>query len=1116
MTTRMSTTLGLALLSAMLVSTAPATSPSSDALAFFETRVRPVLAENCYPCHGPQKQRSGLRLDQFDSLLKGGDRGPALVPREPEKSLLIRAIRYTDEDLRMPPKSKLTEGQIQDLTTWVNMGAPVPRPANTIASETAQLKQDFDLAQRRRHWAYQPVRWGFQPAVRNKTWCTSPVDAFILAQLKAAGLAPAPPADRRTLIRRLTFDLLGLPPTPAEVEAFVADTAPDAWDKLVERLLASPHSGERWARHWLDLVRFAQTLGHEFDYELPNAWRYRDYVIRAFNSDVPYSQFVVEHLAGDLLPHPRRHPTGGYNESIIGTGFFWLGEGKHSPVDIRQEQADRIDNQLDVLGKALLAQTIACARCHDHKFDAIATKDYYALAGYLKSSRYQQAFIDPPERIAARAEQLGALKTPIRAALLASWAEQADRTAAYLLAAQRVLQATPKENPSVAELATAAGLEVSRLERWVKALRREDLHTPQHPLYAWAELAKETAPAKPFASQRQALLASLQRKQDQARGTEDSMWFADFRQPDYSGWFVTGNAFGQSPSRTGDLLLRTDSERSLVLFVGGGWAHSGLLSQRLEGVLRSRTFALEKRYIQYRAAGRGGQINLVIDGFPLNRDPIYGGLTLELKDERPAWRVMDVGMWHGHRAYIEILDNTTPLLTRPFSSEAENGQPGNGYILVDAIRFTDEKSPPLAAPNPVNLHLLTDPAGTSLAALARGYQELVAGTIAAGQPDSEAAVEWLNWLLQAGLLDCEPPPGGALAQLLEQHRRLEASIPAPRQAVALADGTGEDEWVFLRGNYKTPGERAPRRLPEVLAGAQPPPQDGSGRLDLARRLVDPSNPLLTRVLVNRLWQHHFGEGLVRTPDDFGHMGERPTHPELLDYLATEFVRRGWSLKEMHRLMLRSSTYRMASRSDPKGEQVDPQNRLLHRMPIRRFEAEAIRDALLAVSGRLDRQLYGPGVLPHLTSFMEGRGRPRSSGPLDGGGRRGIYLEVRRNFLNPMFLAFDYPIPFTTIGRRSVSNVPAQALTLMNDPFAIQQARTWAERVLADPDGSAAERITDLYRTAYGRPPTVAERDDALAFLEQQGRRYESTGDDSRAWADLCHVLINVKEFIFID
>jgi hypothetical protein len=882
----------------------------------------------------------------------------------------------------MPPKGKLPQSQLDDLIAWVKRGAAAP--ADTPAAGTPQPEKDFDLASRLKHWSYQPVTTVQPPAVTDASWPRTPIDAFILARLESAGLRPAPPADQRTLMRRVSYDLIGLPPTPAELEAFLADTSPDAYERAVERLLASPHYGERWGRHWLDLVRYAETLGHEFDYELFNAWRYRDYVVRALNADLPYDQFVIEHVAGDLLPQPRRHPTAGWNESILGTGFFWLGEGKHSPVDIRQEQTDKIDNQIDVLSKTFLAQTIACARCHDHKFDAIPTRDYYALAGYLKSTRYQQAAIDPHDWIADKVEQLVQLKLQAAAAL-------------------------------------------------------KPVEASVQPVTA------TTPPGK-------------------------SLLFDDFSRPGFEDWFVTGEAFTR-PTRHGDFLIEPgNSEYPAIQGVAAGLAHSGLLSRRLEGALRSESFTLEHRYLQVLAAGKGSRINLVIDGFNLIRDPIYGSLTIRIDGEKPAWRTVDLQMWQGHRAYLEIIDSTTPDLTQGTSAEAASGRPGDGYIAVDEIRLSDDRSPP------------------PMAQLNEGFRP-------------------------------GPRTGQAerLTELVDEYRRIEQDLPAPLRAPAAADGPGEDERVLLRGNYRTPGNIAPRGLPAAVCGtSQPAPQQGSGRLDFARRLVDPNGPLVARVMVNRIWQHHFGEGIVRSPDDFGRMGQPPTHPELLDWLAHEFVRSGWSIKQMHRQMVLSSSYRMSSRLDARAEAVDPQNRLLHRMPIRRLEAEAIRDAILAVSGRLDRTLFGPSVMPYLTEFMEGRGRPRASGPLDGAGRRSIYISVRRNFLTPMFLAFDYPIPFNTIGRRSTSNVPAQALSLMNGPLVVEQSRRWADSVLAAQGRTAEEHITAMYLAAFSRPPTEEELRDSLGFVRQQSRVYGTQLIDPRAWADLAHVLMNVKEFIYVE
>jgi len=396
-----------------------------------------------------------------------------------------------------------------------------------------------------------------------------------------------------------------------------------------------------------------------------------------------------------------------------------------------------------------------------------------------------------------------------------------------------------------------------------------------------------------------------------------------------------------------------------------------------------------------------------------------------------------------------------------------------------------------------------------------------------GMASKQASIEIVNWLL-AQAHSAKPPKEPSLlgpidtkaleARLAELDRRrvqLEAGLPPPRRAMALADGTGENEHLFIRGSHKLLGDEVPRRMLEVIAGGnQPAIAQGSGRLELARRMTAASNPLLARVLVNRVWQHHFGRGIVPTPDDFGVMGRAPSHPELLDYLAAEFKREGWSIKKLHRQLVLSSAYRMASAAQPTADAADPTNALLHRANARRIEAECIRDTLLAVSGRLDRTPFGPGVPPHLTPFMSGRGRPTTSGPLDGAGRRSIYLTVRRNFLMPMLLAFDYPTPFTTIGRRSESNVPAQALVMMNSPLVWEQAGVWTKQVLAAPEQSAEARITGMYHRALGREPAREELEAALEFLREQAAQYGDT-DPKRVWTDLAHVLFNTKEFVYV-
>jgi cytochrome c553 len=1082
--------------------------PSQVDLEFFEKKIRPLFAENCYACHGDKKQRAGLRLDTLAGLKKGGDRGPAIVPGEPDKSLLLHAVGYTDMELRMPPKGKLKPEQLADLARWIKLGAPAPTEQARAAAVT------FDFAERLKHWAYQPVKRHTPPNVKDRDWPLTPVDAFILEKLEAKGLRPAPPFDRRSLIRRATFDLLGLPPMPGDVEDFVRDERPDAYARLVERLLASPHYGERWGRHWLDLVRYAETLGHEFDYDIHHAWRYRDYIVRALNSDVPYDQLVVEHLAGDLLTDPRRHPAERLNESVVGTASAWFGEGKHGPVDLRQEQAERIDNQIDVLGKAFLAQTIACARCHDHKFDAIPTQDYYALFGYFKSSRYQQAFLDPPERFDTPKRQLEAIEQKIKSTLGPAWVEEAKRMPAYMISAREHLAAEGNKRPTIAELAARQKLDADLLQRWVQALSSEQLRSPDHPMHEWSMLAMRSGPGdQPIAQRaaaRRAQLVEIDRQSARRNEGGATRRFEGFDSGTPDTWYASGHAF---PSR----VTVEDTLLPNLRLAGRGWVHSGFLSRRLEGELRSLTFTIDQPYIHIRTLGHGGRINLVIDGFTIIRDPIYGVLSVDVNHEAPQWRTMRVEMWLNHRAHLELLDTTTPHPSIGLGPEAVAGKPGDGYLAVDEIWFSSVPQPPTLPPVQLSTRVLREPESLSIETLANRYADEVSVLARHwAQPKSGSLGEsaglsaLVNWLLAEGLLDIKPATA-----LVAAYEAAEQAIPAAARAPALADGTGEDEQVYLRGNYRTPGERAPRRLLTAVAGAkQPAPPTGSGRLELARRLANADNPLFARVIVNRLWHHHFGKGLVRTTDDFGHMGEPPTHPELLDYLATELVRQGYSLKALHRLILLSRVYQLGSEADPRAITVDADNRLWHHRPPRRLEAEAIRDTLLAVAGALNTRMEGPSIPPHLTPFMEGRGRPGAAGPLDGYGRRSIYLNLRRNFINPMFLAFDYPTPFTTIGRRSVSNVPAQALTLMNDPFVLEQARAWARQALGRAE-STEQRLTWLYLRAFARPPDAAELSAALEFLSAQAGAQPTPATHLAAWTDLCHVLFNAKEFVFV-
>jgi len=1077
------------------------------ALEFFETQVRPILVNRCYECHSGQAEelKGGLRLDSRGAALAGGDTGPAIVPGKPDQSLLVDAVNYGDL-YQMPPQSKLSPEEIAALTQWVALRAPWPDEQ----AASVERADQFDLAARKAaHWCWQPVRPAVVPAVARRDWPRQTLDYFILQRFEERGLAPAPPADKRTLIRRAYFDLIGLPPSPEEVETFVQDNSATAFERVVDQLLDSPHFGEHWARHWMDLVRYAETFGHEFDYPIPHAYKYRDYLIRAFNADVPYDQFLLEHVAGDLLEHPRQHPSDGSNEAVIATSFWWLGEATHAPVDVRGDQAGRVDNQLDVFGKTFLALTIGCARCHDHKFDAISTRDYYALAGILKSSRRDEPLLDPHGRITAATQQLTSRKSEADARFAdarASVPLTGELFRRYLLAARRLMlaqAASPHDQQLASTLAAQCQLDVEQLQAWVAALSQEGLAQPSHPLHIWWQLTAPPAPPT---------CAELQQRVQEAAEQAEALQQQYPRFTAFDGlddWFVTGPAFGSVP--TG--LPEWDADRGDLHAATPGIVSSRRLSTKLQGVLRSPTFTLTHPQILYRIKGRNAKVRLVLDGYFMNEFSglLFQGFAFDVNtDDQFLWhaQAQDVGRYLGHRGYIEILDQ------------------GDGYVELDEIRFSKNGAPPERL-TPLASALL-DKEVDSLEDLAAAYGALW-HQLCTGRDDAWSNAELValwNWAAEHKLLHARSETLEELGRL--QRALQELDVPPPERVLGLTEGTGENERIYVRGNHRTLGAEAPRQLLEALRDGDAPLAAGSGRRELARQLADPANPLTARVMANRLWHHVMGRGIVASTDNFGVLGEAPTHPELLDLLAHQLVQENWSIKRLLRSILLSSTYQMSSTPTPQGLQLDPQNLLLHHMRVKRLQGEAIRDAMLVLSGELDRTLFGPSVPVHITPFMQGRGRPKESGPLDGARRRTLYTEVRRNFLPPMMLAFDTPIPFNTVGRRNVSNVPAQALIMMNDPLVVEQARRWARRILRERD-AADERVRRLYLAAFARPPSESEQADALAFLREQYAQYHRSEEaasadhtsppwlhDERVWADLCHVLLNVKEFVFVN
>jgi hypothetical protein len=732
---------------------------SSEQADFFEKRIRPVLAEHCYSCHGDKKQRAGLRLDSQAAALKGSDDGPVILPGQPAKSSFIRAVRQ-EGDVKMPPKGKLPEAMVEDLAAWVKMGAPwpeSPRPMHPAAA------QDSEAATK--HWAFQRVGRPALPRVQRASWVATPVDAFILAALEAKGLEPAQAADKRTILRRVTLDLIGLPPTPGEVDAFLADQAPGAYARVVDRLLASPHYGERWGRHWLDVARYADTKGYLFTEErrFPFAYTYRDYVIRAFNEDLPYDQFILQQLAADRIA-TTENP-----QAQAAMGFLTLGRR------FLNNAHDIIDDRIDVVSRGLLGLTVGCARCHDHKYDPIPQKDYYSLYGVFASS------------------------------------------------------AEPAELPLVAE--------------------------PEH------------SPA----------LEAFQKELDRRR---EAM-----------------NRFKE--------------------------AHKAEL----------------------------------------------GGRNRKVREELAALK-RKVDEWNA----------TAPAA------------PPRAMILKDT-------------PTPMTPH------------------------------------------------------------------------------------------VFLRGNPNNLGPEVPRQFLQVLAGPQRKPfKEGSGRLELARAIASKDNPLTARVLVNRIWMHHFGAGLVRTPSDFGLRSEPPTHPELLDYLARTFMDEGWSIKKLHRLIVLSQVYQQSSTADERTTRADPDNRLLGAMPRRRLEFEALRDSLLAVSGQLDSKAGGRSADLFATPFT---------------GRRSVYGFIDRQNLPGVLRTFDFASPDSSTPQRYQTTVPQQALYLMNNPFVMEQARHLVARTEIADCTKAEDRLQRLYRLVYGRPADANEVALAFHFINTRA-------GSPNTWEQYAQVLLLANEFVIID
>ncbi|KLU07229.1 hypothetical protein RISK_001030 [Rhodopirellula islandica] len=1021
----------------------------SDAqVEFFESKIRPVLVEHCYECHNSDSAQEGeFALDWNEPLRTGGQSGKAIA-ESPSNSLLLQVMRHEIEGLEMPEGGeKLSPAILADFEQWITMGAPDPRDAPPSPEALAKSTSwDAIRNKRAKWWSFQPIREVPIPDLE-QGWSNQPIDQFVYRKMHATGLSPSPQADRVTLIRRLHFALIGLPPTPAQIDAFVNDDTPNAYEQLVDRLLDSPHFGERWARHWMDWFRYAQSHGSEGDPPIVGADLYRDYLIRAINADVPYDQLIREHIAGDQLAQPRINPELGINESIIGTAHWRMVFHGFAPTDALDERVRFTDDAIDVVSKAVFGLTVSCARCHNHKFDAVSQADYYALAGIVGSTRPARAAIDLPQRLNIHRDSLANLKPSIRDAITADWRPAADQLVARLQ--DSIANPTQTEGPgALVALWTS-------LQREIKAGSSfED---------AWQRRVQE----------HDALL------EEQRRFAEQSFphnWNLANEQP-ANEWFAYGDGLVDrasadrqpTPTPAGEFSVSVNDPNAALRAIYPAGLFSHLLSDKLPGVLTSTDFRVgEEQRLWLQIAGDGQASNrYVVQNYPRNGTVYPVNNLAGPKAKQWHWQEFNLSYWQGDDAHIELATaRDAPLLVK----NSDRSWFGIRQAIVTSpgqsppADYQESQSPVFQAARTRQLQSMED--------LATLYRDVIEQAIEAWQSEtlSDSQALLLDACLQHNLLPNALDQLPKAKPLIERYRQLEAEIPVATRIPTVAEWKGQDQALYLRGDHKQPGAPIPRRFLEAF-DPSPYQTQLSGRSQFAEDLIADENPLTTRVLVNRLWHHLFGRGIVATTDNFGRLGDQPTHPELLDYLATQFRQNGWSLKTMIRQMVTSMTWRQQSQPTETAEQLDPKNRLLSYRTTTRLDAEAIRDSLLFVSGRLQMT-------------------PPQGSVAGNSDRRSVYVRVIRNNMDPFLASFDAPVPFSCKGRRDVTNVPAQALMMLNSPFVVGTAKSSAESLLADPSlTDTPAKIGASWRQHFGREPTPAQVAAAEQFLHQSEVNY---------------------------
>ena len=1030
----------IALLSLGLVAFCLNAAPSVEQVEFFEKKIRPILAEHCYDCHNSSgKEKGGLALDWAGGLAIGGDSGPLLSKDDFTKSFLLQVIRHEIPDMKMPKGGpKLSPEVIADFENWIISGAPDPRASKPSKEEIAKATSWETIRDRRKQWwSFQPIRQTIPPKT-DGDWARSDIDRFIQAGWKDAGLTPADDAGSEALMRRLSFSIIGLPPTPEETKAFLkaaSENRQGAIESTIARLLSSPHFGERWARHWMDWVRYAESLGSEGDPGIPFANQYRNYLIRALNADVSYDHLLREHIAGDLLEKPRLNQDLGLNESAIGPAHYRFVLQGFAPTDALDELARTTENQIDVVSKAFLGLTVSCARCHNHKFDAISQEDYHAFYSIMTSSRPATIDVNTPERREKNKIVLANLKPQIRQALADEWLKEAGEITGKLIEPngrwkELIKEAKENKNPLHAwnKLRLAKGEEFSKI---------------------WLQLAEE------FAQSQKALNEQNSRSYAQR-------WKFDRDSTSIGSWVLDGNGLNGSVANPGALRVLPRRNRVIDAILPGG-VYSHLLSDKHTGVLSSPAFKAEE--------GQRLYVRVVANGDVMTRYVVQnytrGGTvypTTRLRKGKWRWQSWDIGYWSGDDLHLEV---TTAGEQAILFSNKTNSWFGVTDVLVTSKDKPAPKEEMAEYVQPV--FAKNEPANAKQ--LAKLYTSAVRQSIRAwrnGKTSNEQA-KFLNYFVREGLLTNSPNVSPEVAKLVAEYRKLEAEIPLPQRAPGVLEAEAFDRPLFVRGNHKQPAQAVPRRFLEAF-DSRPFNTKNSGRLELAEAMLHSDNPLTARVIVNRVWHHLIGRGLVGTPDNFGKLGEKPSHPKLLDYLAKRFVSEGWSIKELVREITLSRTFQLSVTPSVEVGDKDPENRLLARANVRRLEAEAIRDAMLQASGSLDRSPLG------------GSDNTDSN-------RRSLYQRVIRNRLNPFLTVMDAPVPTSTAGRRDTTNVPAQSLTMMNDPFILSLAERFANRVKQDENLKTVEaQIDSMFWLALNRGAMPNELYEAKAFLSESNEK----------------------------